>query len=71
MLSAEQRAVLRLIAQGESDQRICAKVNLDRERFYNCLDELYRELGVSERLELIFFACSEEGKFLLETREAA
>jgi DNA-binding NarL/FixJ family response regulator len=71
MLSATQKAVLRLIAQGESDERIRKKVNLDQEGFRNCLDELYRDLSVSDRLELIFFACSEEGKLLLEAREAA
>ncbi len=71
MLSATQKTVVRLIAKGESDEGIRQKVNLDREGFHNCLDELYRELGVRERMELIFFACSEEGKLLLETREAA
>lgn len=65
MLSATEKDVLRLIAQGESDEGICKKVNLDHEGFRHCLDELYRELDVSDRLELIFVACSEEGKFLL------
>ena len=71
MLSAKEKAVLRLIAQGESDERIRQKLNLDDEGFRSSLDELYREIGVKERLELIFFACSEEGRFLLEAREAA
>jgi DNA-binding NarL/FixJ family response regulator len=71
MLSATEKAVLRLIARGESDEQIRRKVNLDDEGFRHCLDGLSGELGISDRLELMFLACSEEGKLLLGEREAA
>lgn len=71
MISARQVAVLRLIAQGASDESVSAELNLDQEAFRNCLDQLFREFSVSTRVELMFFACSEEGKLLLEEDEAA
>ncbi len=65
MISAKERAVLRLIAQGVSDESVRMKLHLDQEAFCTCLDQLFRALGVHTRVELIFFACSEEGKLLL------
>jgi DNA-binding NarL/FixJ family response regulator len=70
MISAKQKAVLRLISLGESDESVRAELNLNPEAFSNCLDQLFRELGVTTRVELIFFACSEEGKLLLEDEAA-
>lgn len=47
-----------------------AKLNLEPGALRNCLDQLFRELGVTTRVDLVFFACSEEGKILL-AEEAA
>lgn len=70
MIASQPRHLLRLIAQGESDERVRAELRLDREAFCNCLDQLFQELGVATRVKLMFFACSEEGKLLLERRAA-
>lgn len=70
MISAKQKVVLRLIVQGESDESVRAELNLDQEDFRKCLDQLCRRLGVTSRVELIFFACSEEGRRLLEEEAA-
>lgn len=70
MASERQKAVLCLIAHGESDQRIQAKLDLDQEALRECFGQLFKELGVETRVELVLFAYSKEGKELLE-REAA
>ncbi len=66
MISANQRAILRLIAQGESNEGVEAQLKLDPEAFRNCLNQLFGELGVTTRVELMFFACSEKGRLLLQ-----
>jgi DNA-binding NarL/FixJ family response regulator len=66
MIAEKEKAVLRLIAAGESDERIRVQLGLSRTAFVDCLEELFTKFQVSSRLELIFFACSQEGKVVLE-----
>ncbi len=71
MISDQQKAALRLITKGASDEEIGAQLLLDREAVGQLVEQLFPRFGVSSRVELILLAYSETGSRLLEGGQAA
>ncbi len=55
-LSAREQAVLAGLAQGLSNKEIASDLNLQEQTVKNYLSNLYRKLGIHDRIEAVFFA---------------
>jgi len=55
-LSAREQAVLAGLAKGLSNKEIASDLNLQEQTVKNYLSNLYRKLGIHDRVEAVFFA---------------
>lgn len=57
-LSAFQQGLMELVVVGANDQKIASRLGISVEEVRLSVDLLLKELGLTERIELLFFACS-------------
>jgi len=57
-LTARERGVVRLLADGMRNQEIASKLNLREHTVRNYLLRIYDKLGISSRVELVLYAIS-------------
>jgi DNA-binding CsgD family transcriptional regulator len=62
-LSDAQRQVLRLLVQGASEKGAAAALNLSYHTVHAHVKQIYRQMGVRSRLELMTFCLSPPGTF--------
>ncbi len=70
-LSARQRDILELLRQGYSNQDIAAALGLSAKTIENHLTRLYRQLGVTNRLEALAYLMRQPERLSLSGAEAA
>jgi DNA-binding CsgD family transcriptional regulator len=59
-LNRSERAVLDLIAKGLTNGNIACSLGLTSRQVETYITEIFQRLGVSSRVELLFWACSEQ-----------
>jgi DNA-binding NarL/FixJ family response regulator len=69
MLSPEEATIMRCIAMGLTDSEIASRLGWQPQRIEEIIRDVCRKLNVTSRIELVFYASSEEGQRGL--REAA
>ncbi len=65
MLSKDEIDVIRGVSMGWSNLEMAKRFGWPEERVVQCLDQVLAKLKLSSRIELTFFASSEQGKALL------
>jgi two-component system nitrate/nitrite response regulator NarL len=58
LLTAREKEVVRLVAQGMRNQEISAELKLREHTVRNYLFRIFDKLGTSNRVELVLYACS-------------
>ena len=61
-LTSLEAALVRAVAQGQSGAHVAQKAGLSESQLNSMLQEVYRKLGVSSRIELILFAHSQAAR---------
>ena len=69
MFSPDEAAILQYIAMGFTDSEIASRLGWQPQRIEDLIRGVCRKLNVRSRIELVFYAFTEDGKTAL--REAA
>ncbi len=69
MLSKDEIDVIRGVSTGWSNSEMAERFGWPEEKVAQCVDQVLAKLKLSFRIELAFFACSEQGKALLASYE--
>lgn len=65
MLSKDEIKVFRGVFMGWSNLEMAGRFGWPEEKVAHCVDQVLAKLKLSSRIELAFFACSEQGQALL------
>jgi DNA-binding NarL/FixJ family response regulator len=65
MLSKDEIDVIRGVSMGWSNLEMAGRFGWPEEKVAQSVDQALAKLKLSSRIELAFFACSEQGKALL------
>jgi len=60
-LTGREEEIVRMVAEGLPNGEICATLGLSAHTVKNHLSHIYEKLGVSNRVELLFYALSKRG----------
>ncbi len=66
MLSKDEIEVIRGVSMGWSDSEMASRFGWSEERVAQCVDQALDKLNLSSRIELAFYACTEEGRTVLQ-----
>lgn len=69
MFSKHEIEVIRGVSSGWSDSEMAGKFGWPQEKVSTCVAQVLAKLKLSSRIELTFYACSEEGQALLRGSE--
>ncbi len=69
MFSKDEIEVIRGVSRGWTESEMAARFGWPEPRVRQCLDQLLTKLKLSSRIELTFYACSEEGQAALRGSE--
>lgn len=70
MLSKDEIDVIVGVSSGWSNTEMAARFGWPEKKVGECVDQVLAKLKLSSRVELVFYACTEEGKGVLR-RSAA
>jgi DNA-binding NarL/FixJ family response regulator len=59
MISCSEKQLMQLVVAGAADEQIASCLDLSTKEVQLRIDHLMKRLGLTERIELIFYACSE------------
>jgi DNA-binding NarL/FixJ family response regulator len=59
MISCSEKQLMQLVVAGANDEQIACCLGLSTKEVQLRIDDLLKRLGLTERIELIFYACSE------------
>jgi DNA-binding NarL/FixJ family response regulator len=64
MFSKDEIDVIRGVSMGWSNAEMATKLGWPEQKVGQCIDQVLAKLKLSSRIELAFYACSEEGQAL-------
>lgn len=70
MLSKDEVEVIRAVSMGWSDLEMASRLGWPEQKAAQCVEQVLAKLKLSSRIELLFYACTEEGRTVLR-RSAA
>jgi DNA-binding NarL/FixJ family response regulator len=59
MISCSEKQLMQLVVAGANDEQIASCLDLPTKEVQLRIDDLMKRLGLTDRIELIFYACSE------------
>lgn len=65
MFSKYEIEVIRCVSRGWTESEMAARFGWPEPQIRHCLDQLLAKLKLSSRIELVFYACTEEGEAVL------
>jgi DNA-binding NarL/FixJ family response regulator len=66
MLSKDEIEVIRAVSMGWSDLEMANRVGWPEQKVAQCVDQVLAKLKLSSRIELAFYAYTEEGRTVLQ-----
>ncbi len=66
MLSKDEIEVIRAASMGWSDVEMANRLGWSEQKVAQCVDQVLAKLKLSSRIELAFYACTEEGRTALQ-----
>ncbi len=65
MFSTDEIDVIAGVSSGWSNREMAARFGWSEQKVAECLDQVLAKLRLSSRVELVFYACTEQGKAVL------
>jgi DNA-binding NarL/FixJ family response regulator len=59
MISSSEQELMQLVTVGASDEQIARRLGISTDEVRLQIDDLLKRLALTERIELLFYACSE------------
>ncbi len=65
-MSKDEIEVIRAVSMGWSDSEMASRFGWSEERVAQSVDQVLAKLKLSSHIELAFYACTEEGRTVLQ-----